>query len=118
MRYVQLNIGRGVTDSGPLTEYEWEQFQAEAKDLLLMLFQDLACKPVTGVTVEFHTGNGVWVDHSEESVHISILIPVFVKSDQDAAIMARFTRQVKQLAKDNHQEAIALIVGSKLVKSA
>lgn len=118
MFYVQLNIGRTVTDQGPLTDTEWETFQADAKDMLVELWQDLSGEYRGAPTVEVHTGGGVWLDHSEESAHLSILIPVGVQHATQAVIMARFNRGLKILARNFSQEAIALITGSKLVKAA
>jgi len=117
MFYVQLNIGRDVTDQGPLTDSEWETFQADTRDMLVELWQDLTGEYRGEPSVEVHTGGGVWLDHSEESAHLSVLIPVGVQPGTQAAVMARFNRGLGQLARDFHQDSIALITGSKLIKA-
>ena len=121
MFYVQANIGRNVSDPdlGPLTAYEWLQFKRSIEALLIGLYRDLSLDVTSpDPEVEFHLGNGVWLDVSEESAHLSILIPVAPAAKRDgymARVMTSFSRDLAARAHEFGQESIALITGARLV---
>jgi ADP-glucose pyrophosphorylase len=118
--YVQVNIGRSVTGQGPLTADEWQAFQADTKSVVNDLIWDLAAN-YKDIEIEKHVGRGVYLDTSEESVHFSFFIPanrIITKPPQTAAAMTSFTRALRVLAREYHQDAIAVIAGSRLIKAA
>lgn len=112
--YVQLNLGRGVEGEGPLTETEWADFQDGAALALQTLAQDVG---IHDYTIERHYGQGAYLDHSEESAHISLLSPVKPPLDYMLEAFNALTKSLKDLAAEYHQHSIGLVQSSRLIKA-
>ena len=111
--YVQINIGRNV-DGMPMSRKAWASFIDESAAALVyaatidnaerrsMLRDDV---------VEIHTGTGSYGGIREDSAHVSMFHSDGIDADDVRAVMA-------DVAARYGQDAVALIVGSELVKGA
>lgn len=119
--YVQVNIGRNVA-SVPMSEHHWGSFQASVLEALGELIEDVTGQMHInlGDYVETHRGEGHWGgtgEPEEESVHFSAVFSTNGATGSEVAeAMTAFTRELRYLAEQYGQEAIALITGSRLIK--
>ena len=107
--YAQLNIGRNVGNV-PMDDKRWEWFVSAAQSVLMGAQHRIPCGHGDALRTEvhLHLGAGVWGGVAEESAHVSL----YWETGMDADYI---TEQAGVMARMFDQDAVAVILGSKLI---
>lgn len=115
---LSLTVGRNMSprffgvapDSPqPLSDAQWENFQAQCRDLLHDAVDHSGGHPVFDET---HRGLGVWDGVTEESAKIALLVSVADEvSGVDERALSYLRPRVRRLADAWFQDAISIQVG-------